>query len=56
MEYPVALDASADERLTLGLTSMTEYSKESGSSANCTLQPPSMPSSVMIASDALRSI
>ena len=35
---------------------MTAYSKLSGSSASCTLQPPTMFSSVTISSDALRSI
>ena len=40
--YPVALDASADERLTLGFTSITAYSKLFGFSANCTLHPPSI--------------
>ena len=37
MGYPVALDASAEERDTLGFTSMTQYSKLSGCRAYCTL-------------------
>ncbi len=49
------MDASADERDTRGLTSITAYSVESGESANWTLQPPSTPSARMIASAALRS-
>ena len=35
---------------------MTAYSNDSGLSANCTLQPPSMPSSVMMLSAEVRSI
>ena len=35
---------------------MTEYSKESGLSANWQLQPPSMPSSVIMSSEAVRNI
>jgi hypothetical protein len=49
------LDASAEERDTRGLTSITAYSVESGDSANWTLQPPSTPRARMIASAALRS-
>ena len=52
----MALLASAEERLTRGLTSMTAYSKLSGFRANWQLQPPSMPSSVMMSSAAVRSI
>ena len=54
--YPVAFDARADERLTLGLTSMTMYSKLSGSRANCILQPPFIPRALMILSEELLSI
>ena len=46
------MDASADERETRGLTSITAYSEWSGESANWTLQPPSTPSARMIASAA----
>ncbi len=49
------MDASADDRDTRGLTSITAYSVESGESANWTLQPPSTPSARMIASAAERS-
>ena len=52
----MALLASADERDTRGLTSITAYSKLSGFSANWQLQPPTMPSAVMMFSEALRSI
>ena len=48
MGYPVALDARAEERDTRGFTSITQYSKLSGFKAYCTLQPPVMPSSVII--------
>ena len=34
MGYPVAFDARAEERLTRGLTSMTEYAADNGSRAN----------------------
>ena len=54
--YPVAFDASAEDRDTRGLTSITAYSKLSGFSANWQLQPPTMPSAVMMSSAALRSI
>ena len=54
--YPVALLASADERETRGLTSMTAYSKLSGLSANWQLQPPTIPSAEIISSEAERSI
>src|SRR5258708_19583084 len=54
--YPVAFDASAELRLTRGLTSITYYWKELGSSAYWTLQPPSMPSPRMILSADERSI
>ena len=50
------LEASAEERETRGFTSITAYSKDSGLSAYCTLQPPSMPSSVMMLSAEVRSI
>src|SRR3954462_1053664 len=53
--YPVALDASADDRDTRGFTSITAYSVESGDSANWTLQPPSTPSALMMARAADRS-
>ncbi len=56
MGYPVALDASAEERETLGLTSITAYSKLFGSSANCTLQPPSIFSSSIMLKAAARNI
>src|SRR5256885_2338516 len=63
--YPVAFDASAELRETRGLTSMTKYGtcasgslagERSGSSANWTLHPPSIPSARMIRSAAERSI
>ena len=54
--YPVALDASAEERLTRGLTSITQYSNVSGCSAYCTLHPPVIFSSLMIFSADVRSI
>ena len=54
--YPVALDASAEERDTRGFTSITQYSKESGFSAYCTLHPPVMFNSEMILSAEVRSI
>ena len=38
--YPVAFDASAELRLTLGLISMAMISSSSGFTENCTLQPP----------------
>lgn len=53
---PVALEASAEERLTLGFTSITQYSKLLGFNAYCTLQPPVIPSSVMIFKAEVRSI
>ena len=56
MGYPVALDASAEERLTRGFTSMTAYSKLSGSRANWQLQPPTIPRAEMISREAVRSI
>ena len=56
MGYPVALEARAEERLTRGLTSMTQYSKDSGWRAYCTLQPPVIFSSSMILSAEGRSI
>ena len=46
--YPVAFDAKADERLTLGFTSITAYSKLFGFRANCTLHPPSILSAEII--------
>ena len=55
MGYPVALEASADERDTRGLTSMTKYSWLPGARANWTLQPPAMSRVLMIRSAALRS-
>ncbi len=54
--YPVALTASAEERLTRGFTSITQYSKLSGFRAYCTLHPPVIPSSVMMFSAEVRSI
>ena len=47
---------TAEERLTRGLTSITQYSKESGFNAYCTLHPPVIFSSVMIFSAEVRSI
>src|SRR5512138_853262 len=38
--YPVAFEARADERLTLGLISIAMIPSVSGFKANCTLQPP----------------
>ncbi len=37
---PVALEASAEQRLTRGFISMTTMSPFSGFRANCTLEPP----------------
>ena len=37
---PVALDAKAEERLTLGFISMTTCRPSSGFTANCTFEPP----------------
>ena len=52
----MALEASAEERDTRGLTSMTTYCAELGLSANWTLQPPTMPSASTMFSAAVRSI
>src|SRR5688500_10470232 len=53
--YPVALDASAEDRLTLGLISMAMISSVSGLMANCTLQPPAkLPRSRIIMIAVLR--
>ena len=54
--YPVALDASAEERDTRGFTSITQYSKLLGFKAYCTLHPPVIPSSVIIFKAEVRSI
>ena len=56
MGYPVALDARAEERLTRGFTSITQYSNVSGWRAYCTLHPPVMFSSLIIFSADVRSI
>src|SRR3981081_3935587 len=65
MGYPVALEASAELRETRGFTSMTKYGtcasgslvgERSGSSANCTLQPPSIPMARLIRGGAERGI
>ena len=48
--------ARADERLTRGFTSITQYSKLSGFRAYCTLQPPVIPSSLMMLRAEVRSI
>ena len=40
MGNPVALDASADERETLGFISITTRRPVAGSTANWTLEPP----------------
>ena len=40
MGKPVALEASAEDRLTLGFISMTTWRPVPGSTANCTLDPP----------------
>ena len=54
---PVALEASADERLTRGFISITIISPFSGFTANCTFEPPvSTPISRNTASEALRMI
>ncbi len=52
--YPVALLASADERLTLGLTSTILYSPSF--TANWILHPPSIPRLLIMLILALRSI
>ncbi|MNO77091.1 hypothetical protein D3C76_681890 [compost metagenome] len=54
--YPVAFEANADERDTLGFISITAYSKELGFNANCTLHPPSIPTAFIISIDAVLSI
>ena len=55
MGKPVALDASADERLTRGFISMTIMRPSLGLTANCTLEPPvSTPISRSTAMEALR--
>ena len=52
---PVALDASAEERLTRGFISITTMSPFSGLRANCTLEPPvSTPTRRMHANAASR--
>ena len=56
MGYPVALEARAEERLTRGFTSITQYSKLSGCRAYCTLQPPVIPNSLIIFKAEVRSI
>ncbi len=48
MGYPVAFDARAEERETLGFISITAYSKLLGFKANWTLHPPIIPTSSMI--------
>ena len=54
---PVALEASADERDTLGFISITTIRPLAGSTANCTLEPPvSTPISRSTAMLALRMI
>ncbi len=50
------MDASAEERETRGFTSMTQYSKDSGFSANWTLQPPVIFNSDIMFSAEVRSI
>ena len=50
------MDASAEERLTRGFTSITQYSKLFGFNAYCTLQPPVMPSSLMMFKAEVRNI
>ena len=55
MGKPVALDANAEERDTRGFISMTTMRPLSGSTANCTLEPPvSTPISRSTAMEALR--
>ena len=55
MGKPVALEASADERLTRGFISMTIRRPVWGFTANCTLEPPvSTPIFSRMASDATR--
>ena len=54
---PVALDASADERLTRGFISITIIRPSAGLMANCTFEPPvSTPISRNTAIEALRMI
>ncbi len=56
MGKPVALEASAEERLTRGFISMMIMSPSSGLMAICTLLPPhSTPISRMMATAASRS-
>ena len=55
MGKPVALEASADERLTRGFISMTIRRPVLGFTANCTLEPPvSTPIFSRMASEATR--
>ena len=55
MGKPVALEASAEERLTRGFISITMRRPFSGFTANCTLEPPvSTPIFSRMASDATR--
>ncbi len=55
MGKPVALEASAEERLTRGFISMTMRRPSRGLTANCTLEPPvSTPISSRMASEASR--
>ena len=55
MGKPVALEASAEERLTRGFISMTMRRPVWGLTANCTLEPPvSTPIFSKMASDATR--
>ena len=55
MGKPVAFDARADDRLTLGFISMTTWRPVAGSTANCTLDPPvSTPTRRSTAKAALR--
>ena len=57
MGKPVALEASAEERLTRGFISMTMRRPVSGWTANWTLEPPvSTPISRITAIEALRMI
>ncbi len=54
---PVALEASAEERLTRGFISMMTWRPVAGSTANCTFEPPvSTPISRNTAIEALRII
>ena len=57
MGKPVALEASADERLTRGFISITSTAPVRGLTANCTFEPPvSTPTVLMTVRAMSRSV